>query len=342
LIPPALLATPGTVNVSARNPGSAAASASDGISNSLQLTINPAPAITPIPLTGFVGVAFPATPIARAGGTLPFAWSLSPTNLGLFIDASGVLQGIPNQAGPFTLQISLRDAASVVATANFPLTVTKPAALTLNLQQIPVPPDKQGIVKVALDGTAPNDVTGDLKVSFQLDPAVAAQRDTSDLVSVFPTSFTISQGSLLSQEIRVIPGLAAGVLTITASNIQGNGIAGAPAPMAITIPPGPPAVTGACITNRGSSAFSVSVKGSSNTREITRARFQLTGKVTTELDQNNGNGLFGAYYSTQLTAFDYLQNFQVNGDPNDIAGVSVILENTQGASKSVVALPSCQ
>jgi hypothetical protein len=147
------------------------------------------------------------------------------------------------------------------------------------------------------------------------------------------------------------PGLTAGMLTVTASNIQLNGVDVTPAALPATtlkIPPAPPTLQSACLVRQPSSGlgvdtFNVSVTGFSNTREVSQVQFRFTGSQlgTNEVDFNNAGSLFGPYYNANFLPFNYQQTLQVSGNPNDVGGVSVILVNKEGPSQAVPMATSC-
>ena len=343
---PASLVTPGRVTVAVENPVGVRTAA-------LPLTINPRPAITTTSLPdGIGGKPYPAVALTHTGGTLPLTWSLTASAAGLTIDTNGIISGTLPATGPLQVQVTVRDAVAVTGTASFTLNVLPPPVPVINIVPTPIIQlDQQDVVTVALSQAPPATVTGTLNPQFALDPSVAANRNTVDPVfRLSATQFTITPPQT-STQVALQTGLTAGTLTVTVSNVRMNGVDVTPAvPPTLTtrIAPAPPVIQSACLVPQASGgvglgAFTVQVNGFSNTREITRARFLFTGGRlgANELDLNNASTLFGPYYNTNFVAFSYLQVLQVSGDVNDIGNLSVILENTQGASAAFPAAQKC-
>jgi putative Ig domain-containing protein len=93
-------------------------SAAKPVSSSLPFTINvalpPPPTVVDqeIP-TGIVGVLYPPLQFSATGGVPPLVWSETPPlNMGLSVDAHGVLSGTPTSAGQFPITLNVIDAAS--------------------------------------------------------------------------------------------------------------------------------------------------------------------------------------------------------------------------------------
>ncbi|MCU1328897.1 MAG: Ig family protein [Bryobacterales bacterium] len=345
-IPNALLANAGTVTV--------AVESAVGIrSNALPLLINPRPAITTTSLPPAVaGTVYPGTVVTRIGGTPPFTWSLAPAGAGLSIDGNGVVSGAIPAPGNLPVQITVRDAAGIAATAALNIVVV--SVPSISFAGVPNPIlslDQQNTLTVTLAEPSPEVVSGTLSLQFQVDPAVTSNRGAIDpLVSLATTQFTITPPSTTAR-IGLQAGLTAGTLTITATDLRVRGFPVTPTviPTFTTrIAPAPPVVQEACIAREqsnglGLTGLNVRVTGFSDTRELTRARFVLSGNKlgTTELALNNAAPIFGTYYDTHFVSFLYQQKIQVTGDPNDISDIAVVLENTQGASSPFRAKPTC-
>jgi large repetitive protein len=97
------------------------------------LTVNPAPTISGAGALpgGAVGVAYQTTLVVQ-GGSPPFTWTLQTTSVapGLSLSTSGVIAGIPTQAGNFALTVIARDLWGASVSANYTLAVTTPLAIT--------------------------------------------------------------------------------------------------------------------------------------------------------------------------------------------------------------------
>jgi hypothetical protein len=131
-VPAALVSGPKTASIVVTNPGgSASAAALFNVNGSLQITTTSLPA-------GAKGANYTVT-FAGKGGTPPYTWGASGFPQGLTLNpATGVLSGVPQGSGNFTVTVVLQDAAKTSVTAQFPLAVTAPpVAITLtgNLPQ---------------------------------------------------------------------------------------------------------------------------------------------------------------------------------------------------------------
>ncbi|MBL8211354.1 MAG: putative Ig domain-containing protein [Bryobacterales bacterium] len=109
----------------------------------LALTIVPASATPQITTTslpaGTVGTAYNQT-LNGTGGQTPYAWSLTGNPPpGLTLNATtGALTGTPTQAGTYSLQVQLRDAANVTANATLGLTINAAGSLQITTTSLPV------------------------------------------------------------------------------------------------------------------------------------------------------------------------------------------------------------
>jgi hypothetical protein len=103
-------------------------------SQSITLTVNPAPVITTKSLlAGTVGASYSQT-VTATGGTPPLVWSvLSPGALpaGLSLNTgTGQISGTPTTGGTSSFTIQLTDANGATATASFTLTINPSLAIT--------------------------------------------------------------------------------------------------------------------------------------------------------------------------------------------------------------------
>jgi hypothetical protein len=99
------------------------------------VVIRPALGITgPASLSlGVVGLAYPATNMAAAGGTTPYTWSATGLPTGLGINTStGVISGTPtsNTGSPFNVVVKVTDGTSATANQSYSLTINPPLAIT--------------------------------------------------------------------------------------------------------------------------------------------------------------------------------------------------------------------
>ncbi|HKA01714.1 MAG TPA: hypothetical protein VKE70_34615, partial [Candidatus Solibacter sp.] len=113
---------------------------------------------------------------------------------------------------------------------------------------------------------------------------------------------------------------------------------------------GPP-VFSSCIEEKSASGLRVRTVGFSPTRELKQALFRFTATAGSDLKTTDlsvpdaGVRLFTPFYSglSGLTSFNfrYVQTFKIDGDPNALSTVSVILENAKGQSAPVLAAGVC-
>ncbi len=123
-----------SVNVIDKNNGIATTSITLSITNALTLTF-------PAPPAGQVAVAYTDT-LTAAGGTTPYAWSISAGSLppGITLTAStGVLSGTPTTAGAAAFTVKVTDSTGTTATKATSITIAAgllsisvPAAATLS------------------------------------------------------------------------------------------------------------------------------------------------------------------------------------------------------------------
>ena len=105
-------------------------SASVSATAALSLTINPpALSITTSSLpAGSVGAPY-SQALAAAGGSPPYAWSLSSGALpgGLTLGANGTISGTPLSSGPFSFSVQVTDSAGIKTTNTFAIQIQPPA-----------------------------------------------------------------------------------------------------------------------------------------------------------------------------------------------------------------------
>jgi len=81
---------------------------------------------------GMVGVAYPSTTLAAAGGTTPYTWVILSGNTdGLMVDSGGVISGKPLSAGTFNFTVQVTDNTGITASKAFALTVTGASPLRI-------------------------------------------------------------------------------------------------------------------------------------------------------------------------------------------------------------------
>src|SRR5881296_154334 len=213
-------------------------------------------------------------------------------------------------------------------------------------------PTQQVPLQLKLDNPSVDAVTGQVTMTFT--PNAKNNADDPNVVFVGTEAsdrtvrFTFAPnattaGFSLSNAVPQA-GTVAGTVRLTLSDVEVGGQSVTPSngTFDITIPLGPPVITGVRILNRTSAGFDVEVTGYSTSREITQATFQFVagsgGNLLTAQLQPDVAGTFTTYYqspgSTEVgSAFVYLQPFIAQqGDANVVTSLTVTLSNAQGTS----------
>ncbi|HEY3488540.1 MAG TPA: putative Ig domain-containing protein [Candidatus Deferrimicrobiaceae bacterium] len=105
---------------------------------------------------GAAGQSYTAT-LAATGGGAPYAWSLASGSLpaGISLDpVSGILSGVPLQAGGFAITVKVTDARSATHQRALSLTIAPPPPVTLSVSANPAGPTMAGArIDFAASGT---------------------------------------------------------------------------------------------------------------------------------------------------------------------------------------------
>jgi hypothetical protein len=152
------------------------------------LTIIPAVAINQGSIPSGVQNSPYSTMLTASGGTPPYSWSLtSPNSDGMTINGnSGAISGTPTAAGQFTLNVTVNDSNSGVASRSFTLTVAPPPIITTS--SLP-----NGAVNqpYSAQETCTNCTGGSWSVSSGALPPVLSLNSQSGAISGTPTTAAI-------------------------------------------------------------------------------------------------------------------------------------------------------
>jgi len=332
-----------------------------GDSNSLPFRVSTrVPTLTSIsPASGLRGSS---TPVTLTGTN--FSSSSGPTILG--VNAPGITASNVKVVNDTTLTATI-NVAPATSLGNYPVTVSTPAGGTSNavtfsvnppgpsftygLPQI-LNPTQQVPLQLKLDSPSVDAVTGQIIMTFMPNAKATADDPNVSFVGTEASDRTVSftflpnttsAGFSLSNVV-LQAGTVGGTIRLTLSDVKVGAQTVTPSngTFDITIPLGPPVITGVRILNRRSAGFDVEVTGYSTSREITQATFQFVagsgGNLLTAQLQPDVAGTFTTYYQSPTSAevgsaFVYLQPFITQqGDANIVTSITVTLANAQGTS----------
>ncbi|MFN7996484.1 MAG: putative Ig domain-containing protein [Bryobacteraceae bacterium] len=305
---------------------------------------------TPSKLTDAVVNTPYSLTLAAAGGTAPYTWTILqgalPGGLTL-VGSTGVISGTPPTTGTSTLTIQLTDSNQLSVQGTFTLRVLpKPDGSITGLQS--TESAAQQVSGTLVPASYSYDITGQLTLAFQPDPALAAP--SSDPAIQFSgggesMDFTIPAGSTAAIPFSFQTGTVAGTITVSVKwNADGAPL---PVPAAMTqavqIARSAPVIS-SVKPSTTSSGFQVLVTAYSTTREVSQANLHFTAASgqtlqTTDLQvslTSASSAWFGGSTSGQYgSQFVLTLPFTVsNGTANAIGSVSVQLVNGQGTSNS--------
>jgi hypothetical protein len=244
--------------------------------------------------------------------------------------------------------ITVADSASAAVTTAATFTVTPAPQFVLS-----GPPTATSGAQPALTFTLTNPypfpLAGALNLAFA---PVASAGVTDDPTVQFATGgrtivFSIPANSTTTPAVQLQTGTIAGSATVTLA-VTSDGANVTPAnvsPVVITIPAAVPMLTSAKTTKSGQT-LTVTVVGFSNTREVTKAVFHFTPVAGSSIKNPDVtvdvSPVFAGWYGTTASdsygsAFTYTQPFTLDSDATSIAGVTVTLGNSVGASVLVPA-----
>lgn len=308
--------------------------------------------------SGAINQPYTQTNIEVAGGTKPYVFSLSgdlPPGISLDV-ARGILSGTPTATGTYSFTVTVRDAAQRQASRSFTIEVksaTVTGATVVLDTGTPAPGSQQGVA-VSLNPPRNDEVTGTLFLEFT--PSVTPPVDDPAIVFLNgqrQRSFRIpaGQGSALFDDATKAlfqTGTVAGSIVIHAQ-LQAGGADATPTPpptSTIVLPPVAPTLTSLTVTRTGS-GLNLVARGYSTPRNMTSAALTFTARpgsnITTGLSFTvNLSPAFTTWYGSQASAafgsqFQLTLPISITGDASEITGVSMVLNNSIGASNSMSA-----
>lgn len=312
------------------------------------LTLTPTGTCPASPLT--FGSSLPSLGFTAGGGTPPYTWTVTPSDLFTISPAMGVtatVTGTLTRSGTIPLTVTVTDSAGVTQSFSCSsLTVSPFSPPTLAIVTSTVTQDPVSL-SISLSQAEPFPVMGTATLTFTSQathPSTGVGPATFSAGSS-PLTFTIP-ANMTSYAISMIQkGGEAGVIHVAITNLTGAGqsIPG-PAPFDITIPKTPPVFTANDVQiNSTSSGFNIVIAGSSSTRDMTGGSLTFNGSSTidggtVDLGSLGIAKLFDDWYtnpsrSMNLTTFQQLTlPVSITGDKSKINSITITLTNSAGST----------
>jgi hypothetical protein len=325
-------------------------------------------------LQGVVGTAYSAMVCSATGGTPQYKWAVGGLPPGLSSDpGTGAITGTPTTAGPYPVTVTVTDSSPTSQTQSSQFTITiLPGTTISSLTVIPTGTTKppQSDVTITLNNPSADTLNGVLCMTFQVDPSVLLpplppssmdpyldasirNADSSLLMqcpagSISAASFTLGPSDGVTKSLAtIIQGTVAGQIGIVIGSLLDGNTSVLPSPnnsVPLVIPPAIPQITvQPVVSSVVNGAFTVSLSGYTNTRQLTEADFTFTPSSTSGATLNNSGApvtiavpFNGAdqtqYFQTAAAAgaggsFALKVTLSYSGDPNALGTVSVLLKN---------------
>lgn len=306
--------------------------------------------------SGTIGTQYLET-LTASGGSTPYTWTVTGGALpgGLALNSSGVITGIPIQAGSFSFTVEVSDAASHTAQKQLSLTTTSDSSSgKMKLTGVPETAQSGQQITLELDLNAPasQPITGQVTLSFKPDavvndddPAIQFSSGGRTATFTFPPNSTRAVFPVSPMGFQT--GTVAGTISLSFS-AQSNGATLSTKDLDRTVTVASAVATiGSATVVKNSSGFQVQVAGFSNTREIDSITFHFSpasgqSLQTTDLKvilSDIANQWFTSGASMQFGGqFLLMMPFTLQqGTISEIGSVEVRIQNAQGASDQASA-----
>lgn len=296
--------------------------------------------------------------ISATGGVPAYSFSISAGNLpaGLVLNPNGTLSGTPTVAGSFAITVRATDTLSNSATRNYTLQIRpRPVTgATVTLQTTNPAPSSQPEVDVGLNEPRADAIDGVLILEFAPsvtpavdDPAIqftSGGRQRSFQIPAGQTSARFGEADRATFQT----GTVAGAITIRAQ-LRVNGADATPTPppaSTVVLPPLAPTLSSLSVT-RSQNGLTVVIRGFSTPRNMNTATLNFTARAGSNITSGlsftvNLASAFTTWYGSASSA-QYGSQFQltipvtISGDSTEITGLSVVLNNSVGASNTLNA-----
>jgi hypothetical protein len=304
----------------------------NSLSSNTALLGDPAKTIT------LTGSGFLPTAVVQMDGSAVATSYINGTTLTAVIPAKDFLT-------VHTIQVAVFDASLGLTTTSLGINVTAPAAAVDFSGPTSIAPGSQITLNFKLTSAYPVDVTATFTVAFT--PATGLPDDPSVQFASGGRTFTadIPAGTTSLAPIEIQSGTVAGTLTVS-TKLMAGGVDITPAsvqPLIIEAGLSAPGIVSVKFSGNGN-MLTVTVRGFSNTREITGAKFHFKpvggASIKTQDVTIDAQALYASWYSSEASlqygsTCTYTQVFNLSSDANVVGQVSVILTNTQGNSPEV-------
>jgi hypothetical protein len=286
-----------------------------------------------------------------AGGV---SWSTTQGALpnGLALNAgSGTISGIPSLVGTFNARVRAQDATGVAASQVVTIVIDPASLPAVNITGLgaTLQPAQQVPIALNLSTAFPLDITGQLTLTFTPNPSVGVVDPTilfggggASITFRIPVNTT---QAIFDQLSTLQTGSLAGTISLDAV-FQTAGAPASPASPAdasSTTPPLPPLIVGTPTATRAPNSVQISLTALATSRQVTSATYHFVFTAASQqapIDVNVGLGeLVSPWYATPDSLqfgslFGYTQAFNVNGDVNQLSGVTITITNNQGTSQA--------